>query len=105
MSLDFTTVHNFLHGTETITLDYQETGVASVSIEKALQQHVMVEDGPGNWIVVSNRKTWYLPGSGLARDPTTGDAIQEAGGTRWTILDCAKEPLTAQWECHTVKEQ
>jgi hypothetical protein len=105
MALDFTTVHNFLHGTETVTLDYADPAVTSVSVAKALGQNVQIQDSNGTWVLSSTNKTWCLPGAGLATDPKNGDAVQQASGSSWKILDATKQDLTGQWVCNTVKER
>jgi len=43
---------------------------------------------------------WHLPAAELADPPEPGDAILDAAGRRWTILDAQYAALGSRWKCN-----
>ncbi len=43
--------------------------------------------------------TWHLPTSEMTSRPRLGDAIVDADGGRWTVLDVRKATADSRWRC------
>ncbi len=43
--------------------------------------------------------TWHLPTSEMTSRPRLGDAIVDADGERWTVLDVRKATADSRWRC------
>jgi hypothetical protein len=82
-------------GTETVTL----RGSATVSVAGAKRGLLLKNElASGALGLEPSDLAWSLPEASLAgTQPRPGDAIEDATGTRWTILHASRAPLTALW--------
>ena len=89
-------------GTETITL--HSTSV--VSVEGAKRGPLSLEEMEFRQLgLESSDLAWNLPGVNLAGvEPRQGDAIEDAGGTLWTVFSVAQSPLTLVWRAVTRRQ-
>jgi hypothetical protein len=113
MTINFTPNNDFAavaDGLEPVTLLRRETpNGPGEAILHALRRTIDAAE-----VVGKNRKTiesdgrytaadanWSLPAAELTRAPRLGDAILDAAGRRWTILEVRLVALSARWRCRT----
>lgn len=89
-------------GVETVTL--HSTSV--VVVEGAKRGRLTLSETEFRQVgLESSDLAWVLPDANLGGlAPRRGDAIEEAGGTRWTILSIAKSPLSGVWRAVTRRQ-
>lgn len=86
-------------GTETVTL--HSTSV--VVIEGAKRGRLSLSDTEFRQVgLEASDMAWLLPEASLAGvTPRRGDAIEDAGGTFWTVLSITRSPLSEVWRAIT----
>jgi hypothetical protein len=100
----------YIHNTQTVSL-FSRTGEgtygSAVTVDNALKrstQRAVVDAGTGRLAIA--QVTFHLWCAKLdGTTPKFGDVIQEAGGTRWTIIAVADETLGTRYKCSCVKER
>jgi len=82
-------------GTETITL--HSTSV--VVVEGAKRGRLTLAEMEFRQVGLESADLgWNLPEVNMnGVEPRQGDAIEDAGGTHWTILSAARSPLSGVW--------
>ncbi len=99
-------------GTETVTLlrrGSSDQTVLSGALRRAMTtQEARVRNRYDTWKLVASdgRVTaadlvWHLPAGQLSDAPRLGDAIVDADGRRWTVLDVQLATLRTRWQCGT----
>jgi len=94
-STDFETI---VDGAEAVTL--LPRGSESVAVATALRRsvgHAEVEASDGRYRAGDTR--WHLSQTEYATRPGLGDEIEDADGTRWTIVAVEDATLSARWAC------
>jgi hypothetical protein len=86
-------------GTETITLH----STAVVSVEGAKRGVLTLAEMEFRQVgLESTDLAWNLPAVQLGDvEPRQGDAIEDSGGTLWTVLSVTKAPLSGVWRAIT----
>jgi hypothetical protein len=89
-------------GTETITL--HSTSV--VVVEGAKRGRLTLGEIEFRQVgLESSDLAWNLPEVNLGGvEPRQGDAIEDAGGTHWTILSATRSPLSGVWRAVTRRQ-
>jgi hypothetical protein len=89
-------------GTETITL--HSTSV--IAVEGARRGRLTLSDTEFRQVGLEAADlAWMLPDANLGGVvPRQGDAIEDAGGTFWTIHSAARSPLTGVWRAITRRQ-
>ncbi|MBI3837675.1 MAG: hypothetical protein HY288_07050 [Planctomycetia bacterium] len=89
-------------GTETVTL--HSTSV--VSVAGAKRGSLSLEETEFRQVgLEASDLAWNLPQINLGGiEPRQGDAIEDAGGSRWTILSVTKSPLSGVWRAITRRQ-
>jgi len=116
MTLEFDPTADFgqvVDGTETITFHRRTDAPDSpgVKVAGALRRPITTREAKARnrnhtpkAIASDGRYTaadvrWHLPADALAEPPHPGDAIVDAGGRRWTILEVEQAVLGGRWCC------
>src|ERR1051325_6175178 len=82
-------------GTRTVTLHGAAVGPVAGAKRGAVSQHEVELQTLG---LEPTDVAWNLPDVNLAgTEPRNGNSIEEAGGTRWTIVSVTKSALTGVW--------
>jgi hypothetical protein len=89
-------------GTETITLHASSV----VVVEGAKRGRLTLAEIEFRQVgLESSDMAWSLPEVNLdGVEPRQGDAIEDAGGTQWTILSAAHSPLSGVWRAVTRRQ-
>jgi hypothetical protein len=89
-------------GVETVTLH----STSAVVVEGAKRGILALGEMEFRQIgLESSDLVWILPEVNLAGvEPRQGDAIEDAGGTFWTILSAARAPLSRVWRAVTRRQ-
>jgi hypothetical protein len=83
-----------LHSTSVVAVDGAKRG--QLSLAESEFRQVGFE---------ANDLSWLLPEVSLnGVTPRRGDAIEDAGGTYWTILSATKSPLSGVWRAVTRRQ-
>jgi hypothetical protein len=93
---DFPTVADAL---EAVTVR-QPGSSAAAAVAHALRQAVRMreaERSQGRY--TAGDVVWNLPASEIAAPPRPGDAIVDAAGQRWTVLEVSQVTLHSRWRC------
>lgn len=115
MPLDFDPSADFAKaadGLETVTLRRRGSSQETV-ITHALRHTVTTREAsrrgrygtskgvPSDGRQTASDVTWHLATEQLSDSPRLGDAIVDADGRRWTILDVQRTTLRTRWRCAT----
>ncbi|REK19169.1 MAG: hypothetical protein DWQ37_01900 [Planctomycetota bacterium] len=89
-------------GTETVTLHSTST----VAVEGAKRGQLTLEEIEFRQVGLESADLgWNLPEANLAGlVPRQGDAIEDAGGTFWTVLSARHSPLSGVWRVVTRRQ-
>jgi hypothetical protein len=99
---DVSTDRMLIDGTETVTLHSTSTVVVAGAKRGALS---LTEIEFRQLGLEAGDLAWNLPGGELPPvEPRQGDAIEDAGGTMWTILSASHSPLTGVWRLVTRRQ-
>jgi head-tail adaptor len=89
---------DIVDGLEPITL--RRRGSSATEVAHALRRQVATRLAAINSGRMSGADVrWYVPRAECPAAPHPGDAIVDAGGNRWTVLDVNQTTLCARWEC------
>jgi len=84
---------------EAITVDRRGSS-DDTAVTHALQRAVRTRElaaSDGRYLTGDVR--WHLPKTECGTSPALGDAIEDAAGDRWTVLDVQEATLSTRWGC------
>lgn len=103
MTLSFAPTTDFLSVTDglaAVTL-LRRGSSTTTAIAHALRRAISKRElAASNGLYVAEDCRYHLSVSECAAAPRLGDVILDAAGTRWTILDVAKETMGTRWACN-----
>jgi len=99
IALDITTdLTDVADGAESVTLRRRGSTLAAAA--SALRRAISTREAQASGgRYTSSDVAWHLPIAALAAAPAVGDAIGDAAGVRWTILEVQQSIVVGRWRC------